>query len=123
MFRLLLDEHVSPNVAEGVRRRRPSLTIHALRWWRNGRYLGRDDAAILDAAMDEQLTLVTYDSKTITPMLRTWSEYGRSHAGVIFVDHKTVSPANIGGLVKALCELADESALWEWKDRSHQLVR
>jgi hypothetical protein len=48
------------------------------------------------------LTLVTYERRTIPLLLKTWSEEAHSHAGVIFVDVKTISPLDIGGLVKSL---------------------
>ena len=33
MLKLLLDEHISPQVADGLRRRDPSLDIHDLAEW------------------------------------------------------------------------------------------
>jgi len=36
---------------------------------------------------------------------------------VIFVDEKTISPADIGGLVLALAGLVKETGSWDWKDR------
>ncbi|MGB2653232.1 MAG: hypothetical protein WAN62_05605, partial [Candidatus Acidiferrum sp.] len=63
------------------------------------------------------LTLVTYDRRTIPPLLKTWAEEGRKHGGVIFVDEKTISPADTGGLVRALGELARATARWDWSDR------
>lgn len=33
------------------------------------------------------------------PLLKTWAEEDRAHGGVIFVDEKTFSPSDIGGLV------------------------
>lgn len=38
-----------------------------------------------------------------------WAEKERSHGGVIFVDEKTISPADIGGLVRALISLVDDA--------------
>ena len=47
--------------------------------------------------------------RTIPPLLKAWAEEGRPHGGVIFVDEKTISPADIGGLVWALARLAKEA--------------
>jgi hypothetical protein len=68
-------------------------------------------------AAAERLTLVSYDRRTIPVLLKAWIEEGRSHGGVIFVDDKTISPANIGHLVRALLNLWEKSARWDWRNR------
>src|SRR5437879_12669234 len=105
MLKLLLDEHISPSVAEGLRRRHRLLAVHFMLEWENGEFLGRDDAACLTKAAAQGLTLVTYDRRTIPPLLKTWAEQGRVHGGVIFIDEKTFSPSNIGGLIHAMEQL------------------
>ena len=117
MLRLLLDEHISPQVAEGLRRRSRSLIVHGMAEWENGNFLGQDDSACLQQATRKRLTLVTYDRRTIPPLLKTWAEQGRKHGGVIFVDEKTISPADIGGLVQALLRLYKEAGRWDWTGR------
>jgi hypothetical protein len=59
----------------------------------------------------------------IPPLLKTWAEEERAHAGVVFVDEKTISPADIGGLVRALKQLARESGRWDWTNRIYFLQR
>ena len=117
MLKLLLDEHISPDVADGLRRRNPSPVIHCMTEWEGGGFLGKDDSACLLQAAQQGLTLVTYDRRTIPPLLKTWAEEGRQHAGVIFVDEKTISPADIGGLVRALSILTKEARRWDLIDR------
>lgn len=117
MLKLLLDEHISSDVAEGLRQRDKRVTVHALAEWEEGSFLGQDDAAILQQAARQKLTLVTYDRRTIPPLLKLWAETGRAHGGVIFVDERTVSPADFGGLIKALAALAKEASAWDWTDR------
>jgi len=117
MLRLLLDEHISPKVAEGLRRRDPSLVVYAMAEWEQSNFLGRDDDACLTEAARQRLTLVTYDRRTIPLLLKTWAESERSHGGVIFVDEKTITPADVGGLVKALHRLTKASGRWDWTDR------
>src|SRR5271165_266706 len=117
MLKLLLDEHISPDVADGLKRRHRSLVVHWMAEWENGDFLGQDDSSCLLEAAAQRLTLVTHDRRTIPPLLKTWAEEGRQHGGVIFVDEKTISPAEIGGLVLALSSLAKETGKWDWTDR------
>jgi hypothetical protein len=117
MLKLLLDEHISPDVATGLHRRVRLLTVHSMQEWELGNFLGQDDEACLRVAASQGLTLVTYDRRTIPPLLKTWAEEGRHHAGVIFIDEKTISPADIGSLVLALTELVREARTRDWTDR------
>jgi len=117
MLKLLLDEHISPAVAAGLRRPSSSLAVSVLAAWEGGSFLGLDDAAILREAAAQGWTLATYDLRTIPPLLKSWAEAGEAHGGVIFVDGKTVAPSGIGGLVRALDALADEGAAWDWTGR------
>ncbi|HWF66613.1 MAG TPA: DUF5615 family PIN-like protein [Acidobacteriaceae bacterium] len=117
MLKLLLDEHISPDVAAGLRRRIPELVIRSMAEWEGGNFLGHEDSVCLRKAFAQGLTFVTYDRRTIPPLLKRWAEEARPHAGVIFVDEKTISPADIGGLVKALSGLVKETRIWNWTDR------
>ncbi len=123
MLKLLLDEHISPDVADSLRRRHRSLVIHWMAEWEDGGFLGKDDSACLLEAAEQGLTLVTYDRRTIPPLLKIWAEEGRRHGGVVFVDEKTISPADIGGLVRALFQLFKETGKWDWIDRVYFLGR
>ena len=117
MLKILLDEHISPNVAVGVRRRDRKVIVRGMAEWEEGSFLGQEDAACLQQAAAQGLTLVTYDRRTIPPLLKIWAEEGRRHAGVVFVDEKTISPADIGSLVHALATLVKEAGDWDWTDR------
>ena len=117
MLKLLLDEHISPEVGRGLARRISSITVHHMTNWENGDLVGQDDAARLELATRQSLTLVTYDRRTIPPLLKTWAESGRDHGGVIFIDEKTIAPSQIGTLVRALSSLYQETYKWDWTDR------
>jgi hypothetical protein len=117
MLKLLLDEHISPRVAVGLRRADRKIVVHALSEWEDGSFLGQDDATCLRQAAARRFTLVTYDRRTIPPLLKAWAEAGIAHGGVIFVDEKTISPANLGGLVRALRELVRETGALDWNNR------
>jgi len=117
MLKLLLDEHISPDVAHGLRRRNRAIEVRYMVEWENGHFLGQEDSTCMREAAAQGLTLVTYDRRTIPPLLKTWVEEERAHGGVIFVDEKTISPADIGGLVWALTKLAKETRSWDWTNR------
>ena len=117
MLQLLLDEHVSPAVAEGLRRRSKTVAVQGLVDWEGGRFLGLADEAILKEAAAQRRMLVTYDRKTIPPLLKTWAESGQDHGGVMFVDDKTILPSDFGGLIRALQKLCRESVKWDWTNR------
>src|SRR5262249_57855901 len=117
MLKLLLDEHISPAVAEGLEKRHQSFVVYTTAEWEGGRFLGQEDSACLERAAELGLTLVTYDRRTIPPLLKSCAEEGRDHGGVIFIDEKTVSPADIGGQVRALSSLIRVAGTWDWANR------
>lgn len=123
MLRLLLDEHISPRVAAGIRLRDKKIIIRSLVEWESGSFLGQPDPACLREAAVQKLTLVTYDYRTIPTLLKDWAEEGRQHGGVIFVDEKTISQANIGSLIRSLERLVKQARDLDWTDRIYFLRR
>ncbi|MGD0221210.1 MAG: hypothetical protein ABSF71_02640 [Terriglobia bacterium] len=100
-----------------MRRRQSRFSVYGLADWEEGAFLGLDDSALLMRAARQELTLVTYDRRTIPPILKAWAQDERRHGGVIFIDEKTLSPSDIRGLVRALLTLIEETGDWDWTDR------
>ena len=123
MLKLLLDEQISPDVAEGFRRRQRNCVVWGLPEWEDGRFMGLADDLLLEEAAAQKLTLVTYDRKTIPLLLKTWAEAGHDHGGIIFVDEKTIPSSDFGGLIRALQKLFQETAKWDWRNRVRFLRR
>lgn len=117
MLKLLLDEHISPAVADGLRRRNRRLVVFCLVEWEDGEFLGQQDSACLRQAAAQRLTLVTYDRRTIPPLLKAWGEEERKHGGVIFVDEKTILPSDTGGLIRSLSDLSRKTSKWDRTNR------
>jgi predicted nuclease of predicted toxin-antitoxin system len=117
MLRLLLDAHISPHVARELRARISGIYIASLQEWNDGAYLDAEDAVILEAAYREHVTLVTYDQRTIMPLLRVWAEQEIAHGGVIVIDERTIAQNNIGGLVRALAHLWEAEHQTDWTNQ------
>ena len=117
MLRLLTDEHISPAVAMQAPSRCRGISIEAMRRWEGGHYLGATDQLVLQEAHRQKLTLVTFDLRTIPPLLRLWAEQGVDHSGVILVDEQTLAPDDIGGLVAALCAVWKAQGKEDWTNR------
>ena len=114
MLAFLLDEHISHVVMEQVRQKRSDIRIESVLLWRSGDLRGKDDALVLIAAQEENLTLVTYDQKTIAPLVTQWAMEGRDHAGVIFIDEKSIAQEDVGGKVRALLKLWEQGNSLDW---------
>lgn len=117
MLSFLLDEHISPTIAEQICYKRPEIIIFPLITCQEGRYLGLTDDRILQAATDAQLTLVTYDQNTIPPLLCEWGEAQKSHSGIIFIDYQSIPPSNFGLLTRSLLALWDLQGKQDWTNR------
>jgi len=117
MLSLLLDEQISPRTALALAALNARVPVASLYTWRSGTLTGTDDALVLQGAAEDGLTLVTYDLKTIPPVLVEWGTQGRPHGGVIFVDDRSISPANFGGLARSLLFCWETQGDWEWTDR------
>ena len=117
MLHFLTDEQISPTVARELLKRAPGVRITALKDWRKGAFMGADDRLILREAAQEGLTLVSYDQKTLRSLLKEWVEVDEQHAGVVFVDHKSIRPNDFGRLVKALAALWESEKRAEWSGR------
>ncbi|HLK57138.1 MAG TPA: DUF5615 family PIN-like protein [Chthonomonadaceae bacterium] len=114
MLAFLTDAHISLSVADQIKAKRPELVIYSLQDWRGGALLQADDDVILTAALEEGLTLVTYDQRTIAPIVMQWAMEGRDHAGIIFIDEKSITQADVGGKVRALLNLWDQANFLDW---------
>ncbi|HLK61755.1 MAG TPA: hypothetical protein VKU00_34735 [Chthonomonadaceae bacterium] len=116
MLALLTDAHISPIVAVQVKAKRAEIVIHSLREWREGALLHAGDDVILTAALEEGLTFVTYDQRTITSLAMQWAVEGHGHAGIIFIDEKSIAQEDVGGKVHALLTLWDKTHSQDWQN-------
>ncbi len=123
MLSLLLDEHIPPRVALKLVARHPEMVVHSVSIWLAGTYLGAPDWELILAATASGLTLVTYDQRTLVPLVKLLADHGLSHSGIVLIDERTVHPASIGDLVRALEQLWDRDRDLDWTDRVIYLTR
>ena len=114
MLGFLLDEQISYVVMEQVRQKRPEIRIESVLVWNGGDLCGKDDNMVLSAAHADSLTLVTYDQKTITPLVMQWATEGRDHTGVVFIDDRSILQEDVGGQVRALIDLWEKAHTQDW---------
>lgn len=117
MLQILTDEQIDPNVAVATKRRRREISIVSLFDWLDGHFVGASDEELLREAARQAMTLLTFDLKTIPPLLRAWGERGIDHGGVIFVDHKSFAQNDTSGISKALVDLWELQGKLDWKNR------
>jgi hypothetical protein len=121
MLRLLLDVHIKPVVATQVVRMRPDCSITSLLRWHDGMYRIAPDAEFFEAAQRETTTLVTYDRRTIPLLLQGMALRGLPHAGVVFIDDKTMRTDDVGSQVRGLIHLWDNHCHEDWLNRVQYL--
>lgn len=94
-----------------------------MRDWQDGLYAGADDPTVLAAAYREGFTLITFDLRTIVPLLRQLGEQGVAHAGVVLIDERTIPPNDTRILTRSLCKLWDATNADDWTNRVVYLTR
>ena len=122
MLAYLLDENISPVVADQIVLKAPQTLVQSVHRWRGGKYQGQTDINVLRAAREEQLTLVTYDLKTIPPILTEFASDSETHSGVLFVDEASIRSSDFGGLINALLAHWQKYASEDWTNRIAFLV-
>ncbi len=117
MLSFLLDEQISPEIAKQIKKKRLDIEIFTIYTWQKGYYLGVSDEVILKVSAKEELTLITYDQKTIPPILFEWGQANINHAGVVFIDYRSITPNNFEALVRAIIWLWDTQNQENWQNR------
>lgn len=115
-LRLLLDENISPVVAEQIGTKRPDIPVLSVHTWREGALVSATDDEILAAAWAEGWTLVTYDTQILSD-LRFRFDQGVPFAGLIFVDDASIAGNDFGALVRSLIYLWDREQSVSWQNR------
>ena len=115
ILRLMLDENISPIVAEQIRQKHPDIVIESVNTWHGGAYTGTPDTDLIAALDAEEWLLVTYDTQILAeqPFL---FDVNMTYSGILFIDHHTIAPNDFGGLVRALISFWEINKEQEWKN-------
>jgi hypothetical protein len=117
MLHILTDEQISPEVAVAARKRCRSIQITTLFEWMDGHFVSSPDREILREAARQKMTLLSFDRRTIPPLLRAWGEQGLDHGGLIFVDEQSLAQDDVGGIARAVCEVWNRFGDADWTNR------
>lgn len=112
-MRLLLDEHLSPRIAEELRS--PGFDVIAVAERPDLRESSDDE--LVDAASADRRTIVTFDVTDHLRLARDATRVGAGHPGLVLLAPSSWAPSigGVGALVRALAALLadhpDDSAL------------
>ncbi len=122
-LRLLLDENMSDVVAQQIRVHRSNIPVESVHVWRAGAFRGKRDPDLLRAAREEAWTLVTYDQNTIPPLFFEFIQAREDHAGVVFIDDRTIGSDDFGLLVRSLIAFWHAHGEKDWTNQVMYLNR
>lgn len=117
MLQIFTDEQIDPDVAVAAKKRCRGILVISLFDWLDGHFVSASDEEVLREAARQGMTLLSFDLKTIPPLLRAWGERGVDHGGVILVDNKSFAQNDISGISKALVELWKLQGKLDWRNR------
>ena len=114
-LKLLLDEHIDPEVASALRRRFAKLdviSIHDTRW------VGLPDPTLLEVLDADDRTLVTRDVNSVPAHANRRLEAGLTHSGIIYADSKRLRQTDLRGLIRRLANVVERHGNEDWTCRS-----
>ena len=98
-MRALLDEHLSPQIAELLRQAGYDVVAVADR----DDLVGLSDRMILEAASSERRAVVTNNIKDFRPLAAEWLAQGRTHGGLILLpSSRTRTRTAVSALASAI---------------------
>lgn len=107
-MKILLETHIAKATLAALAKTAPMIEAEHLARWREGSLRNASDVDILAACHEERRVFVSFDLRTIPPLLRHWAAEGRDHSGVVFGDENTVRPNSPAEVAAALAALAAE---------------
>ena len=121
--RLLADENTSHRIVSACRRFRREFPIVHIATWKEGSWLGLDDAALLMACAEAELVLVPFDRATLPWHAGKVLRSGHDHGGLILF-RRTVRSTDYGLQARLLTGYwTRETSGWDWLNRTVYLPK
>ena len=115
--RLLADENTSHRLVSACRRLVKQCPIVHIADWRDGSWLGLDDAALLMSCAEARLVLIAFDRATLPWHAGQVLRAGHDHGGLVLF-RRSVRSIDYGHQARLLTDFwADEGHGWDWLNR------
>lgn len=116
-FRLLADENTSHRLISSCDKLVRGFPIVHLADWKDGIWLGLDDAALLTACAEDGLVMVAFDRATLAWHAGQLLRAGQDHAGIILF-RGSVRSSDYGYQARLLTGFwQEEGNTWDWRNR------
>lgn len=113
-IKLLLDEHIDPDVALALRRQLPGLDVQSIR---ETDWQGMADPPLLEILDSTERTLVTRDVNSVPKHVAARLAAGLTHGGIIYVDSKRLKQTDVRRLIRRLAEVLRKYGNEDWRCR------
>jgi hypothetical protein len=114
--RLLADENTSHRFVSACKRRDGRFPLLHIATWKEGQWLGLDDASLLLACAEAGLVLVAFDRATLPWHAGQLLRGGEDHGGLILF-RRGVRSTDDGLQARLLTDFWCESRDWDWLNR------
>jgi predicted nuclease of predicted toxin-antitoxin system len=101
-MKLLLDEHLSPIIAEGLRAKK-----HDVICVLETDLERQPDQTVWERAIAEERVVVTYDKGDFLLLFTELFQEGTHHHGLVVIASRTIPSHDFGGLIRALEHLLE----------------
>lgn len=113
-LKLLLDEHLAPEVAAALARKFPALDVLSI--YRT-QLQGLEDPPLLEVLDRERRTLVTRDVSTVPLHIRRRLAAKQTHGGVVYLPSKRLLQTDVRGAIRRLVAFVEAHGGEDWTCR------
>jgi hypothetical protein len=114
--RLLADENTSHRLISSCRRLVSDFPIIHIADWKDGIWLGLDDAGLLISCAESNLVLIAFDRSTMAWHAAQLLRAGQDHGGIILF-RGNVRGSDYGFQSRLLTSFWNDAKGWDWENR------
>ncbi len=120
---LLADENTSHRLVSSCQRLQTEFPIVHIASWKEGAWLGLDDAGLLICCEEAKLVLVAFDRATLPWHAAQLLRSGHDHGGIILF-RRMVRSTDYGLQARLLTAFwMEEGSKWDWQNRISYLPK